>query len=352
MAQEIVMPKLGNTVESVIIVEWRKEIGDSIAVGEAICEVETDKATVEVEAEIAGTLLAKLYDVDDDVPVLIPFAIVGEAGEDVSGMLTSAAPAADASSSSEQGVPAVSAAVPQPEAPPAAPAPAGGSSTGISPRARNLASSSGLQGLPAAGSGPGGRIIERDVLAALEGRAPLTPAAKTAGGNAPAQGSGIGGRVLASDMGAARTPGTGTAAAGSSVPSDFPGPMESFPVKGVRKLVAQRMHASLAETAQLTLNASTSAASLLSWRAAYKTSPEAFGLSKVSINDLIMYTVARLLRRYPGMNATFHGSEIKQYRHVHLGFAVDTPKGLMVPVLRFADQLTLSQLWRHFFQLG
>jgi len=336
MAQEIVMPKLGNTVESVIIVEWRKEVGDSIAVGEAICEVETDKATVEVEAEIAGTLLAKLYDVDDDVPVLIPFAVVGEAGEDVSGMLTSAAPAPDASSSSEQGVPAVSAAVPQPEAPPAAPAPAGGSSTGISPRARNLASSSGLQGLPAAGSGPGGRIIERDVLAALEGRAPLTPAAKTAGGNAPLQGSGIGGRVLASDM--------GVAAAGVPSSAEFPGQVESFPVKGVRKLVAQRMHASLAETAQLTLNASTAAASLLSWRAAYKTSPEAFGLSKVSINDLIMYTVARLLRRYPGMNATFHGSEIKQYRHVHLGFAVDTPKGLMVPVLRFADQLTLSQL--------
>jgi pyruvate dehydrogenase E2 component (dihydrolipoamide acetyltransferase) len=344
MAQEIVMPKLGNTVESVIIVEWRKEVGDSIAVGEAICEVETDKATVEVEAEIAGTLLAKLYDVDDDVPVLIPFAIVGEAGEDVSGMLTSAAPASDTSSSSEEAASAASAPAPQPEAVPVsaaqsapAAAPAGGSSTGISPRARNLASSSGLQGLPAAGTGPGGRIIERDVQAALEGKAPLTPAAVAVGGTAPALGSGIGGRVLASDMGSAP-------AAGISAPAEFPGPVETLPVKGIRKLVAQRMHASLAETAQLTLNASTSAASLLSWRAAYKASPEAFGLSKVSINDLIMFTVARLLQRYPDMNATFHGNEIRQYRHVHLGFAVDTPKGLMVPVIRFADQLSLSQL--------
>ncbi len=95
MAQEIVMPKLGNTVESVIIVEWRKNIGDSIAVGEAICEVETDKATVEVEAEVGGTLLARLYEVDDDVPVLVPFAIVGEEGEDVSGMATSAAAPAE-----------------------------------------------------------------------------------------------------------------------------------------------------------------------------------------------------------------------------------------------------------------
>jgi len=342
MAQEIVMPKLGNTVESVIIVEWRKEVGDNIAVGEAICEVETDKATVEVEAETAGTLLAKLYDVDDDVPVLIPFAIVGEAGEDVSGMLTSAAPAAESSPSSEQSAPEASASAQS--TPAAAPVPAGGSATGISPRARNLASSSGLQGLPAAGTGPGGRIIERDVQAALEGKAPLTPVAAAAGGIAPSQGSGIGGRVLAADMGTASAPAGGTAAAGISVPAGFPGPLESFPVKGVRKLVAQRMHASLAETAQLTLNSSTSAASLLSWRAGYKTSPEAFGLSKVSINDLIMFTVARLLLRYPDMNATFHGNEIKQYRHVHLGFAVDTPKGLMVPVLRFADTLSLSQL--------
>ena len=343
------MPKLGNTVESVIIVEWRKEVGDSIAVGEAICEVETDKATVEVEAEIAGTLLAKLYDVDDDVPVLIPFAIVGEAGEDVSGMLTSAAPASDTSSSSEEAATAASAPASQPEAAPVsaaqtAAASAGGSPTGISPRARNLASSSGLQGLPAAGTGPGGRIIERDVQAALEGKAPLTPAAAAAGGTAPALGSGIGGRVLASDMGSAAAAAAGAAAAGISAPAEFPGPVETLPVKGIRKLVAQRMHASLAETAQLTLNASTSAASLLSWRAAYKASPEAFGLSKVSINDLIMFTVARLLQRYPDMNATFHGNEIRQYRHVHLGFAVDTPKGLMVPVIRFADQLSLSQL--------
>ncbi len=332
------MPKLGNTVESVIIVEWRKELGDSIAVGEAICEVETDKATVEVEAEIAGTLLAKLYDVDDDVPVLIPFAIVGEAGEDVSGMLTSAAPASDASPAPSEAAPV------QKSAPaPSAPAPGSSDTTGISPRARNLASSSGLQGLPATGSGPGGRIIERDVQAALEGKAPLTPAAAAAGGNAPSQGSGIGGRVLASDMGNAPTPASGTGSAPLAA-VEFPGPVEAFPVKGVRKLVAQRMHASLAETAQLTLNASTSAASLLSWRAGYKASPEAFGLSKVSINDLIMFTVARLLTRFPDMNATFHGNEIKQYRHVHLGFAVDTPKGLMVPVLRFADQLSLSQL--------
>lgn len=358
MAQEIVMPKLGNTVESVIIVEWRKDVGDSITVGEAICEVETDKATVEVEAEVGGTLLARLFEADDDVPVLVPFAIVGEAGEDISGMLTSGEPAADTSPVSAEGVPAAPAAAAASLEPAAAvrqDAPAsgisavtGGGPVGISPRARTLAASSGLQGLPAAGTGPGGRIIERDIQAALEGRSPLTPAAQSLGGSVPGQGSGIGGRVLAENMGQASTaPAAGAVPVPIGAPSavlEFPGPVESFPVKGIRKLVAQRMHASLAETAQLTLNTSAPAGSLLSWRARYKTSPEEFGLSKVSINDLVMFTAARLLPRYPGMNATYHGTEIKQFRHVHMGFAVDMPRGLMVPVLRFADQLSLSQL--------
>ncbi len=358
MAQEIVMPKLGNTVESVIIVEWHKDIGDSIAVGEAICEVETDKAAVEVEAEVGGILLARLFEANDDVPVLAPFAIVGEAGEDISGMVTSGAPAVDASSVSAESAPAAPAAAAatlEPAATTRQAAPAsgsfsvtGGGPVGISPRARNLASSSGLQGLPAAGTGPGSRIIERDVRAALEGRAPLTPAAQSLGESAPAQGGGIGGRVLAEDMGAAPAGGAAGAAGAAPVaagaPVDFPGPVESLPVKGIRKLVAQRMHASLAETAQLTLNTSAPAGSLLSLRARYKTSPEEFGLSKVSINDMIMFSVARLLPRYPEMNATYHGTEIKQFRHVHMGFAVDTPRGLMVPVVRFADQLSLSQL--------
>lgn len=348
MAQEIVMPKLGNTVESVIIVEWHKDIGDSIAVGEAICEVETDKATVEVEAEVGGILLARLFEADDDVPVLTPFAIVGEAGEDISGMVTSGEPSSDAPPTLPESAPAAPAASAAPQAPAAPAQPAASTpASGISPRARNLASSSGLQGLPVSGSGPGGRIIERDVQAALEGRAPLTPAAQSLGDSAPAQGCGIGGRVLAEDMGTAPAAGAAPVAAGVSstgTPVDFPGPVESLPVKGIRKLVAQRMHASLAETAQLTLNTSVPAGSLLSWRARYKASPEEFGLSKVSINDMIMFSVARLLPRYPEMNATYHGTEIKQFRHVHMGFAVDTPRGLMVPVVRFADQLSLSQL--------
>ncbi len=369
MAQEIVMPKLGNTVESVVILEWRKNIGESIAVGEVLCEVETDKATLDVEAEIAGTLLARYYEADDEVAVLVPFAVIGEAGEDVSSFAAAEASSSEASSVSDQGAPTdtgASSAAPAAQTASSADGKGGALSDqaagnsaapGISPRARNLAASSGLGGLPAAGSGPGGRIIEPDVRAALEGRMPLTPAALAAGGPAPAVGTGIGGRVTAADAaGYAGLPaGAAEASAASRAPSmpaasvfsrteEFPGPVESIPVKGVRKVIAKSMYASLHETAQLTLNSSANAAALLSWRAGFKNSPEDMGLSKISINDLVMYAVAKLLPLHPGLNAHFLGSEIKRFRHVHLGCAVDTPKGLMVPVIRYADTLSLSQL--------
>ena len=361
MAQELVMPKLGNTVESVVIIEWRKNVGDSVDVGEAICEVETDKATVEVEAETAGTLLARLYEADDEVPVLVPFAVVGDAGEDVSGLVgnktspsksqeapdESATPTTPEPAAPEPTIPAPAPAAPEPASPAPGAAAIGDAAPGISPRARNLAAASGLDGLPAAGTGPGGRIIERDVQAALDGRAPLTPAAKAVGGSASSAGSGIGGRVTTADMAAApKTPAASavSAARGASSPDDFPGPFDTVPVKGIRQIIAQRMHASLQDTAQLTLNASANASSLLSWRSSYKESPEELGLNKVSMNDLVMFVAARLLKRHPELNATFTGSEIKRYEHVHLGFAVDTPKGLMVPVVRFADTLSLSQL--------
>ena len=89
MAREVLMPRLGNTVESVVIVAWNKEIGDAAAPGDSLCEVETDKATMEVEAEDGGVLLARLFEAGDEVPVLAPFAVIGEPGEDVSVFLTS-----------------------------------------------------------------------------------------------------------------------------------------------------------------------------------------------------------------------------------------------------------------------
>jgi pyruvate dehydrogenase E2 component (dihydrolipoamide acetyltransferase) len=355
MAHEIVMPKLGNTVESVIIVEWRKAVGDTVAVGEALCEVETDKATVDVEAEVAGVLLARLYEANDDVPVLVPFAVIGEAGEDVSGLAGRGAAKRESPDNTADNAPSRAAAGDEAAAVKAVSG-TGGTPQGISPRARNLAASSGLA-VPPSGSGPGRRVIERDIRAVLDGRAPLTPAARALGGAPPVSGSGIGGRVLASDMAAASSgppaPAAAAAPAGTGAPApaglpgaapDFPGPLETVALKGVRQVIARRMRASLQETAQLTLNSSAPAASLLAWRERFKAAPDDLGISGVSLNDLVMFVVSRLLPRHPELNAVFTGTEIRRFAHVHLGFAVDTPKGLMVPVIRFADRLSLYRL--------
>ena len=219
----------------------------------------------------------------------------------------------------DQGAPTAPSPLDVPTASPVSDAPA--ASPGISPRARNVAASSGLSDIPAVGSGPGGRIIEGDVRAALQGRSVLTPA-----------GSGIGGRVTSADL----------IAAGDD--PGFPGPVSAIPVTGIRRRIARRMHASLSDTAQLTLNTSADATSLLQWRAGFKTSPEEMGISTISINDLIMFTLARLLPKHPSLNATFSSEKISRYKHVHLGFAVDTPRGLMVPVIPYADTLSLSAL--------
>ena len=338
MAQKIVMPKLGNTVESVVIVEWRKNLGDSVEAGEVVCEVETDKATVEVESESAGTLLAQLGDVDDEVAVLAPYMILGEAGEDVSGMLGDDSPAPQENPGAQ---PDSTKTAPSAVSQPHVPVHESGDSVGISPRARQLASRSALDALPAQGTGPGGRVIERDVQAILNGQPLLTPAAQAQGGVAPDQGTGIGKRVRAVDMVDSQPQ---NSQPHSSYAQSQPELVNVVPVKGIRKVIAQRMHDSLASTAQLTLHASASADALLQWREGYKTSPEDLGLSKISLNAMVMFAVTRVLLRHPELNATYHGNEIRQYQMVHLGFAVDTPKGLMVPVIKNANMLSLAQI--------
>ncbi len=120
--------------------------------------------------------------------------------------------------------------------------------------------------------------------------------------------------------------------------------MLSFPVRGVRKVIAERMLASLQTTAQLTLNASANARALQALRVRFKNSSDAFGLQGVTINDLLLFALSRALPVHPDLNALFVGDAIRRYGPVHLGIAVDTPRGLLVPVIRNADRLTLKQL--------
>ncbi len=337
MANAVVMPKLGNSVESSIILSWKVQPGDVISEGDVLCEVETDKATLEVESSHSGTVLALFFGVGDDVPVMTSIAAVGEPGEDYEALRPAS------------GEPEPAPATPAPEAaaPVAAstPAPAATNGTapsghvGVSPRARNLAERKAIDVTALMGSGPGGRIIERDILAAIESQPKMTPLAESMLRKGefvvPERGTGPGGRISARDLQPAAASGAAAAPVGETT---------VIPLKGMRKVIASRMLESLQTTAQLTLNAYADARALLAYRKRLKASPEALGLNKVTINDLILFAVTRTLMQYPDLNATFDGEAITQYGAVNLGFAVDTPRGLLVPVVHNAHGLSLKAL--------
>ena len=299
--------------ETRTIIAWTKEIGDPVSAGEPICEVETDKATVEIESQTDGVLVAKLFEVGAEIPEDGPIAMVGdpdEIGAAEIGMADAAAEPGDAAPS-EPAVP------PEPAAPPA-PQPAAPRRLAVSPRARKRAAELSVTLAGLTGTGPGGRIIERDVLAA---------GVLAAGSAGPAR------RSAAPALAAAPEP-----AAADQV----------IPVRGARRLVAERMHASLRDTAQLTMTSYADATRLLQLRAAFKTADPQFEMSGVTLNDLLLFAVARTLTEHPEINATCRdgesGLEIVRSAAVHLAFAVDTPRVLMVPVIRDAAGLRVREL--------
>ena len=336
MATIVVMPQLGNSVESCIIVEWMIAEGDTVSVDQTLASIETDKSTMEVPSTAEGTVLKLLWEEGDEVPVKDPLIIVGEPGEDISGLV----PGGDAAPA-EADAPAEQAAA-APEA--AAPAFATERATGaVSPRARALAASNGVDASAIAeGSGPHGRVIERDVAAAIAAGPVLTSAARAAGVSA-AEGTGIGGRVSVADAGrTAEAAPAAAVAAPAAAAADFPGASTSAPLKGVRKVVAKRMMESLTSTAQLTLNTTANAAGILAMRKKVKNADEALGLNKITLNDLVCFAVSRTLLKYPVFNAHLEDGVLTEFEQVHLGFACDTPRGLLVPVIRSAQALGLK----------
>ena len=335
MATIVVMPQLGNSVESCIIVEWMIAEGDTVSVDQTLASIETDKSTMEVPSTAEGTVLKLLWEEGDEVPVKDPLIIVGEPGEDISGLV----PGGDAAPA-EADAPAEQAAA-APEA--AAPTFATERATGaVSPRARALAASNGVDASAIAeGSGPHGRVIERDVAAAIAAGPVLTSAARAAGVSA-AEGTGIGGRVSVADAGRTAEAAPAAAVAAPAAAADFPGASTSAPLKGVRKVVAKRMMESLTSTAQLTLNTTANAAGILAMRKKVKNADEALGLNKITLNDLVCFAVSRTLLKYPVFNAHLEDGVLTEFEQVHLGFACDTPRGLFVPVIRSAQALGLK----------
>ena len=341
MATPVVMPKLGQSVESCIIVSWKKEKGDSVAEGDLLCEIETDKATLELESTATGTILELFFSEGDEVQVQSNIAVIGEPGEDVNSWRpgsvaeTSAGEGTDLNAGDAvEPAPTEQKTTTQPPIIQATPTRTSLNSTTMSPRAAHLAAKHGVNTANICGTGPSGRIIERDIQTSLADRQPMTPRAKAAAAQdhliAPTHGSGIGGRVTAGDLRA------------EEISPSSESEINTIPLKGIRKIVAERMLSSMQSTAQLTLTASANARALLAYRECLKQSEESLDLRGITVNDLMLFAVSRTLVEYPDLNALFTEDTIYQYRDVHLGFAVDTPRGLIVPVIQNANTLNLK----------
>ena len=193
------------------------------------------------------------------------------------------------------------------------------------PRAKAAAEKLHVDVSAATPTGPHGRVIERDVLqAAKEGRT----------------GTGLGGRVSADDAKSAPAAAAAPIAAAADTGVEF----EDVKMNNIRKVTAKAMHASLSEMAQLTHSTSFDATALMALRAQLKSAPESMELPKITINDIILYAVSRVLMHYPDMNANCLGDQLRYYKHANIGIAVDTPRGLLVPTLRHAETMTLKEI--------
>ncbi len=342
MATTVVMPALGNTVESCLVTAWHVAKGDTVEASTVLCDIETDKSTMDVPAGVAGTVLALLVEEGDDVPVKSPIVIIGDPGESVDVPTVPAAEAAPAAA--EESAPAAPLApststTPAVEAPAASP----GHDAPASPRARATATAAGIPVQAAgAGTGPHGRIIERDVAAALAAGPGLTAGARGSDAYTPGQtGTGIGGRVTTNDLTATSAP--QAPAQPTPVTAPTAGTVTETPLKGIRKLIADRMRESLAVSAQLSYDMSASAEAMLALRARLKATDPSLGLNVVTIGDLIGLVAAKVVRNHPNLNAHLVDGVLRSFGEVHLGMAVDTARGLMVPTIRGAAAMGLRE---------
>ncbi|MBQ2724182.1 MAG: 2-oxo acid dehydrogenase subunit E2 [Clostridia bacterium] len=336
MANTVIMPRQGQSVESCIITAWQKKKGDTVSVGDILFSYETDKSAFDEPSQFAGTILEVLVSEGDVVPCLDPVCIIGDVGEDISALIPGAAAEAEeapAETAAEETKPAEAAATVSESA---------GERVFISPRARLLALKTGVDMTKVVSTGPHGRIIERDIDKALDaGYLASTEAVESflAGKPMPVE------EPAAEEAPVIAAPAvkeeiTVPAAAAADDLRAY----DEEPLSNVRKVIAKAMHASLSEMAQLTLNSSFDATNLLAYRAKLKASGEALGLSKISINDMVLYAVARVLPNYPEINANLVDNTFRKFKHANVGMAVDTDRGLLVPVIFGAEKMSLAEV--------
>lgn len=298
MATDVLVPPLGQTVDTVTLVTWYKREGEAVTQGEKLYAIETDKATLDIEAPASGILRHITAQPGQKVRVLSPIARILAPGEEVEAVPAPAAPPA--------GAPVPPTPAPAPAVQPSAAPPAG--RIFISPRARRLAEEHNVPWQTLQGTGPQGAIVERDVRAYLQSRAAV---------KAPPVGVGP----------AAAPPAVAVA--------------QTIPLEGPRAVIAQRMLESRQTTAPVTLMAEADASALVELRRQFQEA----GIP-ISYNDIFLYIAGRALRQFPRLNASLEGEAIRLWDEVHIGLAVDTERGLLVPVVRDADRKRLADIAR------
>lgn len=293
MATVIIMPKQGQSVETCIITKWFRKKGERVSTGDILFSYETDKAAFDLEAPADGILLETFYDEGAEVPVLTNVAVIGEVGEQSAVY----APAGQAIISAPETTHEEQSA--QAQAPSYAENVTNVTNRiRISPRARNFAEKHGIDFSSLRGSGPNGRIICADVE-----------------------------KVQSTEIVTDRTEFTEQA------------------LTNIRRIIAKAMHSSLQNSAQLTHHMSADVRNILAARNKIKAEKNTGkSVADITINDMICWCVIRALEKFPVVNSHFLENSIRTFNAVHLGMAVDTPRGLMVPALKNADRLSLSEL--------
>ncbi|NDG92719.1 MAG: 2-oxo acid dehydrogenase subunit E2 [Gammaproteobacteria bacterium] len=365
MPKEIYLVKVGMSMTEGMVSEWYIPDGGAVKKGELVYALETEKVNLDVDAEADGIVK---HLVEPGV-MLAPGDVVGYIyldGESVpEGPLVGGAAESPAENAEAEAEPVAAAAQAQPVVATINPAePSGDGRLKSSPAARRLASEIGVDITRLAGSGPGGRIIERDVEAARgqsASSASVVPmkqaenihasplarriAAERGVNLAAVRGSGPGGRIIQADVEAASSQ-RGSNVSGAAPSSDSGAqrylPGQSIPLKGMRRTIAQRMHESLKETAQLSMDMAATMDDAVKLRTQLVKEWE--GIAKPTFTDLVIRAVAKALREHPQMNSQFQTDAIELMQEVHVGLAVAVPEGLLVPVIRHADQLTLQEI--------
>jgi pyruvate dehydrogenase E2 component (dihydrolipoamide acetyltransferase) len=313
MATPVILPRQGQSVETCIITAWLKKKGEQVSTGDLLFSYETDKAAFDMESPADGILLETFYNEGDEVPVLTNVAVIGTAGEKTESFRPSGSePKAKQDAVQTLSVSSVSPIIEKAED--AAP----GGRIKISPRARVLAAERGIDINVVRGSGPEGRIVVTDIENAISGN------------RQPATGMRQESNLKVSPDAGRRTPDTG---------------FTDQPLSNVRRIIAKAMHSSLQNSAQLTHHMSADVRKLLESRKKVKESiARSVSAADITLNDMICWCVIEALKKFPAMNSHFLDDKIRSFSNVHLGFAVDTPRGLMVPVVRNADTMDLALL--------